>query len=110
VPVFSGDELAQLECACAGRSFAQRRDAAIIAVFTTTGIRLSELAGIRYHPDNPYRGDIDLDRREIKGGRPRIVKISFDAARSLDRYARMRARHAQPYRPQLWLGAGTAGR
>ena len=113
VPVFSGDELARLECACAGRSFAQRRDAAIIAVFTATGIRLSELAGIRYRLDNPCRGDIDLDRREItvrgKGGRPRIVKISFDAARSLDRYTRMRARHAQAYRPQLWLGAGSRG-
>jgi hypothetical protein len=30
-----------------GRSFAARRDAAIIAVFQATGIRLSELAGIR---------------------------------------------------------------
>lgn len=30
-----------------------RRDAAIIAVFTATGIRLSELAGIRYHPGDP---------------------------------------------------------
>jgi hypothetical protein len=37
------------------------------------------------------------------------VKISFDAARSLDRYTRMRARHAQAYRPQLWLGAGSRG-
>ena len=45
VPVFTGDELSRLEQACAGRSFAQRRDTAIIAVFTATGIRLSELAG-----------------------------------------------------------------
>jgi hypothetical protein len=29
----------------------------------------------------------------------RIVKISHDAARSLDRYLRVRARHAQAYRP-----------
>lgn len=36
VPVFSGGELAALERACAGRGFAQRRDAAIIAVFTAT--------------------------------------------------------------------------
>jgi site-specific recombinase XerD len=33
VPVFTGQELARLEQACAGRSFAQRRDTAIIAVF-----------------------------------------------------------------------------
>jgi hypothetical protein len=40
--------LSALEKACAGRAFAQRRDAAIIAVFRVTGIRLAELAAIRY--------------------------------------------------------------
>jgi integrase/recombinase XerD len=44
VPVFTREELTRLEQACAGRSFAQRRDTAIIAVFTATGIRLAELA------------------------------------------------------------------
>jgi site-specific recombinase XerD len=38
VPVFTGEELAPLEQACAGRSFAQRRDTAIIEVFKATGI------------------------------------------------------------------------
>ena len=33
VPVFTREELTRLEQACAGRSFAQRRDTAIIAVF-----------------------------------------------------------------------------
>src|SRR5579862_692702 len=42
VPVFAPGELARLERACAGRSFAQRRDTAILAVLTATGIRLSE--------------------------------------------------------------------
>ncbi len=46
VPVFTSDELARLEQACAGRSFTQRRDTAIIAVFTATGIRLAEMAGL----------------------------------------------------------------
>ena len=32
IPVFTGEELARLEHACAGRSFAQRCDTAIIAV------------------------------------------------------------------------------
>ena len=53
VPVFADGDLSRLERACAGRSFQQRRDAAIIAVFTATGIRLSELAGIRYDSDEP---------------------------------------------------------
>jgi integrase/recombinase XerD len=113
VPVFTGAELARLEHACAGRGFAERRDAAIIAVLTASGIRLSELAGIRYHPDDPRRSDIDLWQREItvrgKGGRPRIVKISYDAARAVDRYLRARARHPQAWRRQLWLGTGNRG-
>ena len=112
VPVFAAGDLPRLERACAGRAFAQRRDAALIAVFRATGIRLSELAGIRYDAD-PGRTDVDLWHREItvhgKGRKTRTVKISFDAARSLDRYIRVRARHAQAYRPQLWLGAGNRG-
>ena len=50
VPVFTSVELSDLNKACQGRSFAARRDAAIIAVFTATGIRL---AGIRCHPGDP---------------------------------------------------------
>jgi integrase len=72
-------------------------------VFTATGIRLSELAGLRC-------SDVDLWQREItvrgKGGKDRIVKIGHQAARSLDRYIRARSRHAQAWRPQLWLGTG----
>jgi len=110
VPVFTGEELARLEQACAGRSFAQRRDTAIIALFKATGIRLAELAGLRYDPGDPRRSDIDLWQREItvrgKGGKDRIVKIGRQTALNLDRYLRARARHAQAWRPQLWLGAG----
>src|SRR5580693_941963 len=113
VPVFAAGDLPRLERACAGRAFAERRDAALIAVFRATGIRLSELAGIRYHADDPGRSDVDLWHREItvqgKGRKTRTVKISFDAARSLDRYLRVRARHAQAYRPQLWLGVNNRG-
>jgi site-specific recombinase XerD len=111
VPIFTGEELTRLEHACAGRSFSQRRDAAIIAVFRATGIRLAELAGLRYHADDPRRSDVDLRQREItvrgKGGKDRIVRIGHQAARSLDRYLRARSRHAQAWRPQLWLGAGS---
>ena len=52
-------------------------------------------------------------RREIrirgKGGTARTVKIGHQAARSLDRYLRVRARHAQAWRPQLWLGVNNRG-
>src|ERR1019366_2638448 len=55
------------------------RDTAIIAVFKATGIRLAELAGMRYDPGDPRRSDIYLRQREItvrgKGGKDRIVRI-----------------------------------
>jgi site-specific recombinase XerD len=105
VPVFTGTGLARLEDACAGRGFAERRDAAIIAVLRASGIR--------YEPQDPLRSDIDVWQREItvvgKGGRPRIVKIGYDAARAGDRYVRARARHPQVWRARLWLGAGGRG-
>jgi site-specific recombinase XerD len=101
VPVFGPGELARLERACAGRSFTQRRDTAILAVLTATGIRLSELADLRC-------GDLNLWQRELtvrgKGGKDRIVRFGHQAARSLDRYLRARSRHAHARRPQLWLG------
>jgi integrase len=37
------------------------------------------------------------------------VKISYDAARVVDRYLRARARHPQAWRAQLWLGEGSRG-
>ena len=113
VPVFTSEELSALAKTCQGRSFAQRRDAAIIAVLTATGIRAGELAGIRYDPQDPRRSDLDLWRREItvrgKGGRARLVRIGHDAARALDRYLRARSKHAQAWRPQLWLGVNNRG-
>jgi integrase len=91
VPVFTSEE--------------QRRDTAIIAVLTATGIRAGELAGIRYDPHDTRRSDVDLWRREItvrgKGGRPRVVRIGHKAARALDRYLRIRSRHAQAQRPHV---------
>jgi integrase len=113
VPFFTTVELSQLEKACRGGTFAQRRDAAIVSVFRATGIRLAELAGIRYDPDDPRRGDVDLDRREIyvrgKGGKDRTVRIDHEAARRVDRYLRVRAGHELSYRLGLWLGTGGRG-
>ena len=80
VPVFTSGELSKLERTCQGRTFVQRRDAVIIAVFKATGIRAAELAGIRYDARDPQRNDVDLWQREItirsKGGKVRLVKIT----------------------------------
>ena len=114
VPFFSSVELSKLGRCCRGNSFEDRRDAAVLAVFLATGIRVSELAAIRYcRGDDPDHSDVDLEARAIKvrgkGGRDRIVKISHEAARRLDRYLRVRSRHELADRPELWLGAGNRG-
>jgi site-specific recombinase XerD len=105
VPFFTSVELSKLEKACRGNSFAQRRDAAIIAIFRASGIRRSEMAQIRCQ-------DVDLENREIKvfgkRRRERVVKIDYEAARRLDRYLRAREKHPQASRSWLWLG--TSGR
>jgi site-specific recombinase XerD len=114
VPVFTSAELSELASTCQGKSFAARRDAAVIAVFTATGIRLSELAGICCHPGDPARSDLDLHAREIrirgKGRTARTVKIGHQAARSLDRYLRARARHPQACGPSCGSASVTGGR
>jgi site-specific recombinase XerD len=113
VPYFTSEELSKLERACPGRSFEDRRDAAILEVLKATGIRLAEITGIRYHPDDSYRSDIDLEAREIKvrgkGGKMRTVRIGHEAARALDRYLRVRSRHKLAYRLELWLGVNNRG-
>jgi len=108
VPVFTEDELAMLVKACRGKTFVDRRDAAIIELFKATGIRLAEMAGIRYNPEDPSKSDLDLVSRELlvrgKGRKQRIVRFSHTAARAIDRYIRVRARHSQAHRDNLWLG------
>ena len=113
VPYFTSEELSRMEKACRGNSFRDRRNAAIIAVLKATGVRLAELTGIRYHPDDPARSDLNLQAREIrvrgKGGRERAVPVTREAAYRLDRYLRARSRHALAYRQALWLGTGSRG-
>jgi integrase/recombinase XerC len=47
VPVLSDDALKALIAACAGKEFADRRDEAIVRMFVDTGMRVSEMCGIR---------------------------------------------------------------
>ena len=61
VPVFADRDLPRLERACAGRSFQQRRDAAMIAVFTATGI-----FGVKRGGDPAVRAG----RHPVRPGRP----------------------------------------
>jgi hypothetical protein len=56
----------------------------IIAVLQACGIRLSELVGVCYDSHDQHHSRLVLQQREIrvdsKGGKSRIVKISYDTA------------------------------
>jgi site-specific recombinase XerD len=97
-------EIAQLAAllkdAEAERDFESRRDAAIIRLFASTGMRLSELTLLNLD-------QVRKDDREAtvvgKGGRVRTVKYDHRCALALDRYLRMRSKHQHAYLPGLWL-------
>lgn len=102
-PILAIEQLtALLKDAEQGRTFVDRRDAAILRVFASSGCRLSEVAGL----DVPH---VTLDTREAKvtgkGNRTRTVRFDAKATRALDRYIRIRAKHKHADLAGLWLGA-----
>jgi site-specific recombinase XerD len=101
VPVVSHDELRRLLAACAGTSFACRRDTAIVALMIDSGARRAEVVGLRV-------GDLDFDydvaRVLGKGQRERALPFGRKTAVALDRYLRVRAKHPHAASERLWLG------
>lgn len=109
VPILREDDLRKLLAVVEkDPSFAGRRDTAIIRVFIDTGARLAEIAGLRWMPDDPETNDVDLEQLLLrvmgKGRRERAVVMGRKTVRALDRYLRVRARHAHAESPWLWLG------
>lgn len=108
VPVLSHDEVRRLLAGCAGKSFRDRRDCAIIRLFLDTGMRLEGMGGLRYSADDPDLSDVDLRSRvvrvSVKGRRELVLPIGTKAARDIDRYIRVRAAHLRAADPWLWLG------
>jgi site-specific recombinase XerD len=101
-PVLSDKQLKALLNACAGNSFDDRRDMAILSVLLDTGLRRAELAGLTLD-------DVDFDNDSMvvlgKGGRRRAVAFGRRAARDIDRYMRVRSTHPQAaYTDALWIG------
>ena len=90
------------------RTFAGRRDAAILRLFIDTGARRAEVANLRWTPADPDTNDIDLDAGLVrvlgKGRRERLLSIGMKTVKSLDRYLRLREDHAAATTPWLWLG------
>lgn len=107
--VLREDDLRKIIAACTGPRFEDRRDEAIIRLFIATGARLAEIAALRWTPADDATNDLDLDQAIIrvmgKGRRERVVSIGAKAAKGLDRYVRLRARHRYADSSSLWLAA-----
>lgn len=101
VPVVGDDDLRKLLKATEGSTFENKRDLAILRVMIETGTRLAEVAGLNVD-------DVDLPDKTIvvtgKGRRPRVIPFGTKTALALDRYLRLRPRHAQASSAGLWLG------
>lgn len=113
VPVLRDAELHKLLDACArDKSFAGRRDEAILRILMDSGIRRAEVLGLRLT-------DVDLDRGLLtvtgKGSRTRVVAFGASTAQTIDRYLRARTRYVEDRRRQerasatadpthLWIG------
>lgn len=106
VPVLTDDELRLLFKTCDGKTYADRRDTAIMRMFYDTGMRRSELAYLK-------TADVDLDDQVAivlgKGRRPRACPFGMKTATALDRYLRARARHPGAASDALWLGEQNKG-
>jgi site-specific recombinase XerD len=103
VAVLTDDELAALIGTAEGRAtFIDRRDAAIIRVFVSTGARASEVANLRLTDVDLLRGRVWFHK--TKGDKPREVGVGSKTARALDRYIRERRRHDEADSEWLWLG------
>lgn len=100
VPILSDAELTVLLKACAGKSFDERRDEALLRVLLDAGVRVSELCGMTLE-------SVDLDREMAlvsgKSSKVRPVYFSARTVRSLDRYLRERRRHRWVHLEAFWL-------
>lgn len=102
------EDIQRLLSTCAGPDFVSRRDRAIIYVFADGGLRLAEVADLRY-------GDwIGSSRTLIVNGkaanrsgpRRRAIRLGNRAGQAMDRYVRSRLTHVCAASDMLWLGAG----
>jgi site-specific recombinase XerD len=104
VDLLNDDALARLFSATEGRDFEDRRDHAIVRTLVATGLRVSELAGLRVSDVDIASGLLTV--RRGKGGDPRIVAVGPKALAALDRYRRARSRHPAAEMEWFWLGRG----
>ena len=102
LPALSADEVRRLVKACEGSTLRDKRDKALLVLFTETGLRASEMCSLDV-------GDVSLTEcvlhvRRGKGGKGRHVRFSASCAAVLDRYARARRASGLGASAAFWLG------
>jgi integrase/recombinase XerD len=106
VPVLDDDQLRALLRACEGKTLRDRRDEALVRLLIETGLRASEAVALTVDDVDLHAGTVVV--RRGKGGAGRLAAFSPQAARSLERYLRMRRQHALAAEPNLWLGENSS--
>jgi site-specific recombinase XerD len=101
VPVVSDADMLKLLRVCDGKSFEQRRDAALILFFLDTGARLAEAAGLEVAHIKP---DLEVALVLGKGRRERSLPMGPTTLQAIERYLRVRARRPDSDSRWLWLG------
>ncbi|MDB5733313.1 MAG: integrase family protein [Variovorax sp.] len=106
VAVLTDDQLKTLLASCAGKTYTDRRDTALVRLFLDTGCRRAEIAGLSVD-------DVDLADQSItvvgKGNRVRVVPFGHKTAQALGRYLRLREQDRWATRRELWLGEKNRG-
>jgi site-specific recombinase XerD len=100
--ILTGEEIASLLAACAGDTFEELRDAAILRLLLDTGMRRTELAALQLD-------DLDLDLTTAyvagQGRIPRAAPFDRPTAKAIESYLAARAIiHRWAHLPHLWLG------
>jgi integrase/recombinase XerD len=87
--------------ACAGKSFVDIRDTAIIRLMIETGLRAGEVVALTVHDVDPKSGWVQIHR--AKNGKGRKVWFGPRTAAAIERYLRQRSRHRLADTDALWL-------
>lgn len=108
VPDLSADEVRRMLKACKGGDFRDKRDMAMLLLFTETGLRASELLALDV-------GDVDLMTCTLlvkrgKGAKGRQARFTAATAAAVDRYARARRAAGNAPDGPLWVGSSSIRR
>jgi len=105
--VLSEDEVERLLGTTTGDDLRARRDRALLEVAYATGLRVSELVGLRLEQLRPGPGLIQV---RGKGGRERLVPLGEEARRGLDAWIRVGRPTLLAGRESPWLFPSRQGR